>query len=338
MNGEEVKTQTAVAEGPALEIEHIDDTPAEDRGKGEPVTPPAQLEGSEEEDGQYGEKVQKRIKQLRYLSQHERREREKAENERQAAVEYAKNIISENERLKAQLTTGERVLIDQAHKRAEAVLDTARERYLKAHDSGEPTEILKAQEALSRAVAEHERIGLYQPRREQTQAAQQQQQQYQQPAPVVQMPQQQQAPAEIDDSTKGWLRQNPWFGAPGYEGITGYALGLHQDLVSRRILPDDPATSEEYWNVINSSLKQRFPEQVGSGSGAAHQDVSGQTQNGRQGIRPRPVAPAAGTRTSGTPSQPVKVRLTPSQVQLCKRLGITEETYAREWLKTQSPA
>jgi hypothetical protein len=314
-----------------LEIEVIDDTPEPDRGKTPPKEPVEKIAGDESGDERYPEDVRKRIKSLRYVFHEERRGKEKAERETQEAIGYAQRILDENNRLKAQLSTGERVLIDQAQRRALAQVEQAKELYRQAHESGDTDRIVKAQEGFSRAVAEHDRLQQYQPST---------------PPPGTQPPPPQQAPVpqqaqpqqqEIDDRTKGWLKKNPWFGTPGYEEMTSLAMGVHTRLSNRGVLPTGE-TADEYWTTVESRLQQVFPEQFGSGSG--NPSAAGQAQNGAaapengrtNGNRPRPVVVSAGSRS---PNGPIKVRLTQTQVEIARRLGLTREQYARELVKEQ---
>lgn len=317
----------APPEEPQIEIEYTDEpgTSAADRDQTPQVTPTEELIGNEEDDAQYGEQVQKRIKQLRYLSHNERRAKESAENEREAALEYARRVLEENTKLKSQLSTGERVLIGEAQARAEAQVESAKQNYFRALEANEPAEIVKAQEALTRAVASHDRISLYRPR----EAPQQQQP----PPPQYQPPPQQQQHAQTqgppDPAVQAFEEQHPWFGKVGYEDITGFAFGVHLSLLRQGIRPDN-ARAEDYWRMINEKLQERFPEQIGSGNRKA---AAGQAQNGRPAdTRPKPVVTTSGNRSSGGP---IKVKLTPSQAQLCKKLGIPETEYAKQLLIQQ---
>ena len=79
----------------APEIEIIDDTPAEDRGK----TPKGEVDVSDDEISQYSENVQKRIKDLRRAYHDERRIKDQALREQQEAIAYAKSIAQKNKEL-----------------------------------------------------------------------------------------------------------------------------------------------------------------------------------------------------------------------------------------------
>jgi len=81
-----------------VEIEIEDDTPVADRNR-KPLDKEVE-DPSDEEIEQYGDKVQKRIKELAHARHDERRAKEAAIREREEAVRVAQQIIEENKRLK----------------------------------------------------------------------------------------------------------------------------------------------------------------------------------------------------------------------------------------------
>lgn len=115
-------------------------------------------------------------------------------------------------------------------------------------------------------------------------------------------------------------------------------MTVHNDLKEQGIMPMTPR-EYEYFATVDQRLREKYPEQFGPGSAASapvqaqNANATTNANNGRTEARtpPRPVTPSAGTRTSG--KAPVKVKLNPHQVQLCQKLGIKEEDYARELIK-----
>ena len=108
-----------------MEIEVVDDRPMEDR-----VPPRAEAEpspsddDSDDEAAEYSERVQKRIKKLKYDYHEERRAKESADRERDEAVGFAQRVYQENQNLRNTLAQGEGVLLEQTKGRADA--DVAR--------------------------------------------------------------------------------------------------------------------------------------------------------------------------------------------------------------------
>ena len=91
--------------GNEIELEIEDDTPPADRGR---KAAPAPEDPTDEELASYDEKVQQRIKKFTRGYHDERRAKEAAERERQAAEEFARKVYEENRRLKEQLKSGSR--------------------------------------------------------------------------------------------------------------------------------------------------------------------------------------------------------------------------------------
>ena len=116
-----------------------------------------------------------------------------------------------------------------------------------------------------------------------------------QPAPTVNTT----AP-KVDPKARAWQEANPWFGEN--EEMTAVALAVHKQLVNAGV----DTNSDTYYDRINSRVRQLFPEAFTSGK-----------------KRTSVVAPA--TRSTA----PKKIVLTQTQVNLAKRLGLTNEQYAR---------
>src|SRR3954470_9636161 len=148
-------SEPSTPEEDKYEVEIVDDTPEPDRGKKPPSQPVEQIAGKEEDDEGFAPDAKQRIKQLRYVYHEERRNKEQAKREVDAAVEYAKRLMTENEQLKQHLSTGERVLVEQAKSRAEAQISNAKQKYLTAHEAGDAPGMASAQEETSRAVSDH---------------------------------------------------------------------------------------------------------------------------------------------------------------------------------------
>ena len=284
-----------------FEIEVVDDTPEEDRGKSrraenvEPKLP------EDDEIASYTESVQKRIKQLKFEYHEERRAKEEAARLQEEALRYAQQIQQENERLRKTLEEGEGVLVNQAKGRVAAELDKAKAAYKAAYESGDPDALLDAQEKLTALQTEKMRYENYKPQPRQQQA----QPQYQQPTPQ---------PPKPDQRALDWAAKNTWFEKD--PEMTGYAYGLHEKLVRSGI---DPRT-EEYYNQIDNAVRRVFPDKFDDGP--VIEESAPQRQAGNV------VAPAA---RSG--KKPRKVQLTSTQVSLAKRLGLSNEQYAAQLMK-----
>ena len=95
-------------EGPS-EVEIVDDRPEADKNATPLKADPSDI--PDDEIKQYSENVKKRIQHLKHGYHDERRAKEEAFREREAAIAYAKQIAEENSKLKEKLSTGETTLI-----------------------------------------------------------------------------------------------------------------------------------------------------------------------------------------------------------------------------------
>ena len=277
------------------EIEVVDDTPPEDRGRKPMAEPPKEF--AEDELTKYDEGVQKRIKHFTKGYHEERRAKEAAQREKDEALRFAQALSEENNRLKGSVNQNQSALIEQAKKVVANELETAKRQYKAAYESGDSEALVNAQEALTSAKMKADKVNNFRPTPLQVRET------------PVQMQPQPTRPAPIDDKLLAWTEKNQWFGPN--KRMTSYALGLHEDLVGEGI----PAGSEEYYRRIDADIRDRFSDQFG-----ADESVDAKPQRNKSNI----VAPA--TRSTA----PKKIVLTQTQVNIAKRLGVPLELYARK--------
>ena len=296
---EDIKSPKDTIKAGDVEIEIEDDTPEADRGR-KAAPPPQEITNEELEN--YSEKVKNRIKHFSKGYHDERRAKEAALREREALEEYAKNLISENNKLKGSVNQSHNTLIQSAKKQVEGELAMAKAQYRQAYESGEPDAILEAQTALNTAQIRMERVNGLKPKQIQALQPQKTAVQTQVNAPQPQV--------ERDEQAETWRDDNPWFGSD--DEMTAFALGLHNKLTKDGVDP----RSNEYYEKINSRMRQVFPDQFDDGI----EDEPASTQRKSSNV----VAPA--TRSTG----PKKIRLTQSQIAIAKKLGVPLETYAKQ--------
>jgi hypothetical protein len=176
----------------------------------------------------------------------------------------------------------------------------------KAREEGDIDTETEAQQRLTTAMMEQQRIQDTTARRAQA------------PAPVQPQTQPQAAPAprapEPDIRAEEWAESNEWFGQNTV--MTHAVRGIHVDLVQKEGF--DPST-DEYYDEIDRRIRDIFPREFDTTT----------TPNNNRSRRPvQPVAPA--TRSSGVNNTARRtVRLTPSQVAIAKKLGVPLEEYAK---------
>jgi hypothetical protein len=303
---DEVKVEIDT-EGDNVEVDIVDDTPAQDRDR-KPLPKELVEELEKDEMTEYSERVKERMAQLKKVWHDERREKEAAAREREEAVRFAQSIIEENRRLKSSLTTGEQSYIEVAKQAAEHEMSLAKREYGEAYDSGDTEKIIDAQQRLNSAQMKLAQVQNYRPQYEKA---------LQEDTNDVNIePQRSQVP-KPDQKATAWQAENEWFGSD--EEMTSLALGLHDKLVKSGISP----TSDEYYNTIDKTMRKRFPEY--SWEDSLDEEVPAQ--------RTKPSTVVAPVTRSTAPK---KVRLTTSQLALAKKFGLTPEQYARETLKLEN--
>lgn len=230
----------AEAEGEKPEVEVVDDTPEADRGrkKGAPVDVP------DDEIAQYGESVQKRIKDLRRAYHDERREKERAFREQQEAVRFAKTVAEQNRLLQERLSSGEEVYVAARKTGVDAQLTSAENDYKSAHESGDVERMVDAQKRIAKLSVEQREVENYKP---QFQKPLQDQSDAVETIPEV-VP---------DDRTRRWVESNKWFDTDPV--MRGAALGLHDEVVSKGY----QAGSEAYFEQIDARIREAFPQKFG---------------------------------------------------------------------------
>ena len=286
-----------------IEIEVIDDTPERDKGR-KPLNRDV-ADPTDDEIESYTKGAQERIKELTHARHDERRAKEALQREKQELENLAQHMHAENKKLKQYVDNGTHQFGEMAKNAAEAELDKARRDYKIAQEAFDTDGIIAAQEALTDAKMKVTAAKNFRPAP------------LQQEETAVQTRQPAQTQVQPDEKTLRWQAKNQWFGAEGFEDVSSFALGLHQNLVNNGVDP----RSDEYFERIDARMKSKFPE------------VFGETQDkprASDSKRPASVV-ASAARSSGTK----KIQLTTTQVALAKKYGLTPQQYAAEVAKLE---
>jgi hypothetical protein len=303
----EVEDEAPVSEDNSPDIEVEDDTPEADRGR-EPMPKEIVDELEADELGEYSEKVRNRYKQMKKVWHDERREKERVMREQTEALNAAQRLLEENRRLKNTLAQGEQSLMGSYRQTADFELSEARREYRDAYEAGDTERVIDAQEKLNKASYKIQQLENYIPTL---------QQEYNE----VEIPQQQVQIPTPDPKTMAWQERNTWWGTD--TEMTASALGLHQKLTNERG-PQFVGT-DEYWGVIDTTMRRRFPEYFGEESKATEGTAKAQRASKPANV----VAPASRSTSSK------KIVLKQSQLSIAKKLGLTPEQYAREFAKME---
>jgi len=224
-----------------------------------------------------------------------------AERQREEALKYAQGVQAEAQQLKQRMDTLDSNYVNEYSSRVESQIASAEEKLAKAIEMGDTNGVIEAQRAITRLAIENDRA--QQAKVQQARYAQQMQAQQQ---AAVRQPMPQQQPRRPDPKAEQWAQRNTWFGED--EAMTYAAFGIHKKLVEDEGF--DPQ-SNDYYNELDRRMQTEFPHKLNGGSKRPAQTVAS-------------VSRSTSGRSSGK-----KVRLTPSQVAIAKKLGVPLEEYAK---------
>lgn len=289
-----------------IEIEVVSDAPEKDRDKwvadddvdGQPDIP------DDEEIKSYGKKVQKRLAQMTARLQAERRAKDDINRQLMEAAKFAETQMKRANQLSDLVENGEKVLLTEHKGRIEGQLAVAKNSYREAHDAGDVTGMMAAQENIAKLAAAMDRLSVHRPAPLQRTEEAEFKKAFAPAQPVV------------DETTQRWQEKNDWFGKDTV--LTAFAMGVHSDLVNAKGISPN---TQEYWRKLDSELHRRFPERFQ-----------------RQGNAPRRSETIVAPPARGGSAEAKKVTLTESQVKLARRLGLTTEQYARQVMKESKEA
>jgi hypothetical protein len=308
---DEKEAKKAAAEDDKFEVDIEDDTPEEDRGR--KAAPPPE-DPTEDELSSYDEKVQARIKKFTRGYHDERRAKETAERERQAAEFYAKQVLEDNKRLQKQLATGSQVLIETSKSAADTELNSAKRAYKEAIENGDIDAQAEAQSQIARATLRVERAQGMRPIEEQEWA----------PPPS----ETQQAQA-LPRRTQRWFEDNnDWWGKD--EEMTMTAMGLDKKL--QREYGANYVGTEEYFKTIDKTMRKRFPEHFEDAQSYEDDDTPPRkvSEPAEEETPRRATKPATVVASASRSTPPNRIKLKASEAAIARRLGVPIEQYAKQ--------
>jgi len=220
-----------------------------------------------------------------------------AERQREEAINYAQKVQAESTELRNRMNTLDTNYVTEYSTRVESQMTAAEQEMAKAMEVGDTNAVVEAQRKITALAIENDRA--QQAKQQQERLAKQQQEQPQ--------PQQQPQPArKPSPKAEAWASKNDWFGQD--EAMTYAAFGIHKKLIEEEGF--DP-NSDEYYTELDRRVQTEFPHKFNGGSKRPAQTV------------------ASVSRTTTGRSSSKKVRLTPSQVAIAKKLGVPLEEYAK---------
>jgi hypothetical protein len=301
----EVEAPPAESNEPEVEIE--DDTPKKDRGR-KASEPPADV--TDDELNEYSKRAQDRIKHFTKGYHDERRAKEQALREREAAEALAKAAYERLKKLEAAFNQTQKIAYGATKNSVEAELQAATRAYKEAYEAGDADALMEANLRLIDAKQAADRMKT-EPQGVQETLQPDFDEVYSKVRPA-------QEPA-VDDKAVEWHSQNPWFRKE--PDMTAYAEGLHNRLISKGVDP----TSDEYYATINSRMRQAFPDYEWGDS-----DDTVEVEEEQPPVRRAENKPASIVAPATRSTAPKKIRLTASQAAVARRLGVPLEEYAKQ--------
>jgi len=236
--------------------------------------------------------TQKRIDRLtKKMREAERRESE--------ALNFAKQVQGESQQLKSRMANLDTSYVKEYTHRVNTELTQAEQEYARAMEMGDSQAAVEANRRLTALSIENDRASQAKMQQERANAQREQQ-------PPQQQQQQQQEVRRPDRKAESWAEKNEWFGQD--DAMTYAAFGIHKTLVEDEGF--DPQ-SDSYYNELDQRIGQKFNMPSNNTSRRPVQTVAG-------------VSRSVSGRSSGK-----KVRLTPSQVAIAKKLGVPLTEYAK---------
>lgn len=276
-----------------------------------------QVENNEEEEqpeeleGIKTKGAEKRIKQLI----RQRKERDEELQQLRSEINNLRSAVQEKD---TQLSSSLKNSIDSTESQLESNIEAAKQLYKQAVESGDTDGMLTAQESMSKAYAEKNRVEQQKAAWEEYNRALESNGQQ-----AAQVAQQQQQTQEYDPKAVEWATKNSWFGQD--QIMTAAALTIDQELKGEGYDPSD----DDFYEEVDSRLRQRYPHKF--------QDANSEPETPRlQDTATSSAQVVAGaSRTPKTSQSNNKVKLTQEDVRLANKWGIPLEKYAAEKLKVE---
>ena len=290
------EAQEELFEEEAVEVEvEKEEKPQEESVETEVAEEPSKT--SDDELDAYSESVQKRISKLTAkMREAERREK--------AALEYAQSVQKQLDDSSKKTQSLDESFVSEFETRVNYQEQSLRNNLREAIDRGDIDAQVEAQTALAKLAQDNERLA-YVKRQREAQA----EQTVQQAEPAQPQPQ---AQPQVDPKAQAWADKNEWFGTD--EPMTLTAFSIHKSLVESEGF--DPQ-SDDYYRELDTRIRTEFP----------HKFETKQVKSSG------PVVAGANRNTQRSNKKSVK--LTESQVAIARKLGITNEQYARQLLRLQ---
>jgi len=274
-----------------IEVIEEEQTPEENQTEDSVGTSEQEVKAeSEDELENYSDNVQKRINNLT-------RKLREAERGRDSALNYANSMKSEYESLRGKSEKINQDYYAEAETRLQSQKSQATRVLAEAQEAQDFEKAAKATSVLSTIAVEENRIRTA--RENPTNET------------IIPQPnlQQEQLP-QPDIKAEAWADKNNWFGEDRIRTLAAFTI--HDDLVQEGF----DGQTDEYYNELDKRLRTKFPNDFGVETEIA------QTPQATQRV-------ASAARADSQGSNKKQVRLSPSEVEMAKKLNVPLKEYAK---------
>ena len=225
-------------------------------------------------------------------------ERREAERQRDEYYRVAQQAVEENKNLREQAKNFSEIGTKEMEGHINSEIEASKEAYRRAYEEGDADKIIAAQQKMIDASTRRTDLN--------------QLKQYSDQSKVKNDYSQSLAPPP-NTKAVAWAGRNPWFNSDMI--MTNAAYTIHDELIKSGIQGD----TDEYYEKLDSRMQQTFP----------HKFASEEMTEQKPTTVTKPLVTPAGNQS---PKKSRKVKLTPSQVAVAKRLGVPLEEYAKQFV------
>ena len=300
--------------GPSAEVELNDDVQTEEQVETkEQDTSPAPQEASSEEQGEDDQKESKDKELENYSKDVQRRiakltgKWREAQRQRDEAIEFARLQKQKADETSKKYSSLETSSMKDRQSKIQSLLDAQKSKLAQAREAGDVNAEVDIQKEISRLGYEEVRL------QELSQIAEEQKAVKNENVIPTYQPRQPEPVREVDPKAESWASNNRWFGTD--KAMTYTAFDLHKTLVDEEGY--DPK-SDEYYVEIDKRMRVEFPHKFDTNNDT---NIKGETTKPTQTV-------ASATRSVKQSRKTIS--LTPSEVAIAKKLGVSLEDYAKQ--------
>jgi hypothetical protein len=298
--------------GPGEEIELNDDSQTEEQVETKEVeSSPSTPEASNEEQEASEKKEEKDTELENYSKDVQRRiakltgKWREAQRQRDEAIEFARVQKEQRDALSKKYSSVEQAGVKDREDAIKAGLIAAQTKLSQARVNDDVAAEVEAQKEIARLGYEESRLAEAKSMAEQSQKAVESKKDE-----IPNFNQQQPTQQNVDPRAESWGAKNKWFGSD--TAMTYTAFDIHNKLEAEGY----DANSDEYYAEIDKRIRLEFPHKFDTTT-----DTKAQTTKPVQTV-------AAATRSTKTGRKTIS--LTPSEVAIAKKLGVSLEDYAKQ--------